>query len=160
MDKQAQVIEKVAADLLEKMGFTSVKISSKKDENEVILLQIDIPPEESGLLIGFHGETISALQLIIGQLVLKELGEWKQINLNILDYKQRREEALETMSLNATQKAVETEQSIALPYLNGSERRFIHLTLSENQDVETSSEGEGRQRRLIISPKKSPKKDE
>jgi predicted RNA-binding protein Jag len=57
------------------------------------------------------------------------------------------------MSVNAAQRVKQTNQTIVMPYLTSSERRFIHLTLVDDPDVKTFSDGEGRSRRLIISPK-------
>lgn len=154
MKKDLETVEKISKDLLKRLGFPEAEISLSQDEEQRIHLQINVPVQDSGLLIGFHGETISALQLIIGQMVASKLGEWKPIIVNIGDYREKREEALKNMALNVAFRVKESNQPVTMPYLNSSERRTVHLILSEDQDVETFSEGEGRQRRLIVALKK------
>ena len=158
MKKKLDLVSQIAKDLLNKMGFVSVAISSSQGEEDVIQLQIESTPEETGLLIGFHGETISAFQLIISQITHNQLGEWQKISVNVGDYREKRKEALEAMAFNAAQRVKNTQQSVALPYLNSGERRLVHLILSEDSDIETLSEGEGRQRRLIINLKNPEEK--
>ena len=152
--KVVEVVESCVQNLLKSLGFSDFKLSFTEDQNNVIHLQVDIsPPEESGLLIGFHGETITALQLIVSQMVQKKIGEWKRIVLNIADYQQKREVALKSLAYNASQKVKQTGKAVTLPFLNSAERRIIHLILADDEQLETYSLGEGRQRRLVIAPK-------
>lgn len=160
MSKNKKIVEKIARELLEKLGFPEAEISSTQDEDNKINLQIHIPPEDSGLLIGFHGETIMSLQLIIGQMVAKKIGEWQTIIVNIGDYREKRKEALETMAFQAANRVKITNRAVVIPYLNSSERRLVHLILAGDEAVSTRSEGEGKQRRLIISPKSKNPTDE
>lgn len=155
MKKEIKEIENITKNLLNKMGFDSIKIEIEVDEDERIQINIQVSPEESGLLIGYRGETISALQMILGQLIKSKLSSWKKIIVNIGDYREKRREALKLMAQNSAKRARELNSSVTLPYLNASERRIIHLILSSDKDIETHSEGEGRQRRLVISVKNS-----
>lgn len=154
MEKQIKEIEKLTKNLLTKIGFDAFKVKVEVDENERIQINIQVSPEESGLLIGYRGETISALQLVLSQLINSKLDSWKKISVNIGDYREKRREALETMAKNSARRAKELNTSVTLPYLIASERRIIHLILSEDDEIETHSEGEGRQRRLVVSVKK------
>ena len=154
MKKSKEKLEKLANDLLNKMGFSDLNISASEDENNVYQLQIDASAEDSGLLIGFHGESILALQLVLAQTFNKNEKEWKPIVVNIGDYRQKRESALRLMAVNTAQRVKLIKKPVTLPFLTGNERRIIHLTLSEDEEVETRSEGEGRNRRLIVDLKK------
>lgn len=153
MEDDKELIKQTTKKLLKKLGFSNIGVEVKTGNEDPIEVQIDASPEDSGILIGFHGETLSALQLIVGQLVYKNLGEWRRIVLNIGDYREKRQRSLETMAINASQRAKQTNQPVVLPYLTSSERRLIHLSLANDPDVKTYSEGEGRRRRLIIIPK-------
>jgi hypothetical protein len=73
--------------------------------------------------------------------------------VNVGDYCQRRQETLEKMALAAAQKARFSKQAQSLFPMPSAERRIIHLTLAEESDVETASEGEGRNRCVIIRKK-------
>ncbi len=147
--------EESASSLLNQLGFDDVTISTTKDDDGVIHLNIDTSPDNSGLLIGFHGENIQALQLILGYMINKGSNEWNPISVNIGDYREKRKESLESMASNAAQRVKLTQQSVTLPYLSSNERRIVHLMLSQDNEIETFSEGTGRDRRLIIDLKKN-----
>lgn len=130
-----------------------VNISVQDSEEEkVINLQLESPQAAS--LIGFHGETLQALQLIISFLCHKILGQWVKVLVNVGDYRQKREEQLQKLAISFAMKAKFSGEIQTIPNLSASERRLVHLALSENPDVYTESEGEGRQRQITIKPKK------
>lgn len=159
MDER-ELLEATTKEVLDKLGFANANISIERDEENRLNVQVDVPPEESGMLIGFHGETLASLQLLLSQIIYKKLGEWRTVILNVGDYRQKRQLSLESMALNAAQRVKLTGQAVMLPYLSSSERRLIHLSLSQDPQVETFSQGEGRDRRLVISPKKKQEKEE
>jgi len=144
---------------------TSLRVSPLKthsDERNVVvrgeneLVKIQMESEEAATLIGFHGETLQAIKLVLSFLIHKELKRWIKIDLNIGDYNQKREEQLKKLSLNLAMKAKFSGEVQSIPNLNSSERRLVHLFLSEHPDVYSESEGDGRNRCLMIKPK--PKK--
>lgn len=151
MKKAELVIKKTAEELLQLLEIKKPKISLEEDEDGVFHLTVET--EESGVLIGFHGENLYALQLILSLITYKKLGEWRRIVVDVGDWRAKREEQLKRMALGAAQRVKFSHESVAMPYLNAAERRIIHLTLSNNPDVTTRSEGEGEERRLIVEPK-------
>lgn len=153
MEDDLKFIEQTTQELLEKLGFSDSNVRAKSANEDMVEVQLEVSPQDSGMLIGFHGETLSALQLIISHMVYQKLGEWRRLLFNIGDYREERQKSLESMAVNAAQRVKQTKQSIVMPYLTSSERRLIHLTLSDDPDVKTYSDGEGRSRRLIICPK-------
>lgn len=135
-----------------------LKVEAKVDvaldeENQAIKIQID--PEEPGILIGFHGETLSSLQLLLGIMVSRKIGEWVRVLVNIGDYRQKREEVLRHIGLNAAQKVRFSGEPVVLLDLSASDRRIVHMALSEYDDIVTESEGEGKDRRLVIKPRRT-----
>lgn len=139
--------------LLKLLG-VEAKIEVGEDkENEAIKVQIET--QEAGILIGYHGETISSLQLILGIIVSKKIGEWARVVVNVGDYREKREEVLRRMALTAAQRAKFANEPIVLPPLTASERRIIHLVLSGHPDVISESEGEGKDRRLVVKPRQT-----
>ena len=143
-------IKQITEELLEKLEITGV-VSVDTDESGAF--RVHIETEETGLLIGFHGRTLESFQLILGMIAGKQLGKWERIYVNVGDYREKREEALMYMAQRAAERALATGRPIELSRLSASERRVIHLTLSGDERVKTESEGEGSDRKLIISPK-------
>lgn len=149
---KVKITKEIAEELLSLLGIKA-KIELEEDkESQAVKIQIETG--EPGILIGYHGETLSALQMLLGIIVSKKVGEWTRIIVNIGDYRQRREEVLERMALSAAQKAKFSGEPVILPPLSAQDRRVIHLTLSGHSDVTSESEGEGESRRLVVKPKK------
>ena len=119
-------------------------------QDEYYSIQVDT--EETGVLIGYHGETLAALQTILSQILFNKTQEWVKINLNIGDYLEKREEQLHRIADKAVDQALHEQKSVTLPPLTPKERRIIHLYLKEKQTVETESIGEGGERRLVVFP--------
>jgi spoIIIJ-associated protein len=127
-----------------------VEVTEDKENNAI---NVAIETEEPGILIGYHGETLSSLQLMLGIMVSKKINEWVRVVVNVGDYREKREEVLKRMALSAAQKAKFSQEAVTLPPLSGNERRIIHLVLTDNPDVTTESEGEGDERRVVVKPK-------
>lgn len=152
MEKMNKKIEKVLQELLGMMGITdfSVKVDKKDEE---FIAAVTVPEEESGILIGYHGETQSALQYLTGQIVNKGEEKWDRIIVNINGYRDQREGQLKQMANNAADRALASGIEIEMPFLTPAERRIIHMELSSRSDISSYSEGDGRDRRLVIAPK-------
>lgn len=105
------------------------------------------------MVIGYHGETLESLQLIIALILAKERGEFKRVSLEIGDYKKNRSEWLERLALDAKERALAENREVYLSDLKSWERRVIHLLLQDDKEVISESSGEGRDRVLVIKPK-------
>lgn len=144
---------KLAASKL--FGLLGVKVEKLEIEVEgdQAAVNIQIPEADSGLLIGYHGDTLASIQYLLAQIVNKSKENWTRVVVNLNDYRQSRELQLKQMAQNAADRAVSTGDEIEMPFLTPAERRIIHLELSSRQDIATYSEGEDRNRRLIVAPK-------
>ena len=149
--KTQKIIQEKTIELLELLGMGEIKIELKSKEEAI---QINIDCDNQGLLIGNYGETLFSLQLILSLIIYHELGSWQRVLVNIGDYLEKRKEALEKIALNTAQKVKFSNKEVAILRLNSSERRIVHMILADNPDVVTESVGEGRERRLIVKPKK------
>lgn len=147
-----EVVKQAAEEMLQQMDLAAA-VMVTPTEGDVSLVNVET--EESGLLIGYHGETLSSFQLLLGQIVTKRANEWVRIVVEVGDYRAKREEQLIQMARSYAEQVVATGQPIALPSLPPIERRIIHMALQDNPEVETYSEGEGNMRRLIIKLKAS-----
>jgi spoIIIJ-associated protein len=119
------------------------------DEGELIL---DITGEDLAVLIGRHGRTLDSLQFLISVITSRTIGFRYPIVIDVEGYKNRQHQKLEEIANNAARRAVMQDKDVKLRPMTPYERRIIHLTLSENPEVETHSEGEGRGRRVVVSP--------
>ena len=149
-DAQLQTIQQVTEELLKMLSVDATVSVSKADEE---MATVAIDAEETGMLIGYHGETLEALQLLIALAAAKKSGEFVRVSVEVGDYKKNREEWLKSLVDQTKQRVLEEGRAIALPNLKPWERRVVHLLLSDDPDVVSESMGEGRERTLTISPK-------
>ncbi len=149
MDKKTQN-SKIISDIIQEL-FKLLEIEAKftLEEKEGIV-NIQVETDQPGIFIGYHGETLAALQLMIGMIFYRKSGEWQRILVNVGDYRERRQDALEKMALSVAQKVKFSQQSQALPPMSAAERRLVHVTLANDPEVETLSEGEGQQRHVVV----------
>lgn len=109
--------------------------------------------DETGLLIGFRGENINAIQTVLGIMLKGQTGEWYRLVVNVGDYREKQEEKLKELATQSADRAIETKEPQPIYNLNASQRRVVHLYLSERQDVVTESSGIEPERYLVIKPK-------
>ena len=67
-------------------------------------------------------------------------------------YRERREGALHRMADRAAAEAIQYDRAVELEPMRATERKIVHTYLSERSDVETHSEGDEPDRRLVVSP--------
>ena len=149
------LIQEFVERLLAHMGVEGAEVVV--EESDMIFVQISVSEEESGLLIGYHGEVLASLQKVL-QLVYHEHDEDKRIVVNINDYKERREAQLREMTAKIAQRVLDTNQTYVFGFLPANERLIIHKTIVETPEfsrLESVSEGEGSQRRLQIRAKQN-----
>jgi spoIIIJ-associated protein len=115
-------------------------------------IAVDVASEDTALFIGQKGETIDALQYLMNVSAFKERDFFKRIVLDAEGYRQRRVEAIQGMAHRTARKALRERRTVEMPPMNSSERRVVHLYLSENPNVTTESEGSGDGRRVMVSP--------
>jgi spoIIIJ-associated protein len=112
----------------------------------------DVAPDNTALFIGQKGETIDALQYLVNVSAFRERPFFKRVVLDAEGYRQRRVEAIQGMAHRTARRAVRERRTVEMPPMNSSERRVVHLFLSENPGVTTESEGSGDNRRVKVSP--------
>ena len=149
-EKKLKLIKEVLGEIFENLG---IEANFKLEEKQSVVF-INIQTPTPGILIGYHGRTLAALQRILSLIVYRRLGEWLKIVVDVGDYRQKREETLKRMAFSAAQKVKFSGKEQELPPMTSVERRIIHLTLSGDPEVETESRGEGKERRVVIKPKR------
>lgn len=143
--------------VFEGMGMdVSISIDYNEEERE---LEIDLSGDDMGVLIGKRGQTLDALQYLTSQVVNKNLDEYVRVKLDTENYRERRQETLETLAKNISYKVRRTRRPVALEPMNPYERRIIHSALQAEKDVTTRSEGEEPYRHVVICYKRRNKQD-
>jgi spoIIIJ-associated protein len=108
--------------------------------------------DDVGLLIGKHGATIDALQHLAYRAAFRGLGDRKQVTIDAAGYRERRSSALQRMADRAAAEALRYDRPVELEPMRAPERKVVHAYLSGRGDVETHSEGDEPDRRLVVSP--------
>jgi spoIIIJ-associated protein len=130
-----------------------IDISTKiaEDANNI---NVEIISGSSGLIIGKRGKTLEALQLLTNIIVNKSEKDWKKVVLDIENYRDRRENTLRELANKVAFKVKKTGKPQLLEPMNPFERRVIHMTLQNDPQVATKSEGVGNLKKVKVFLKK------
>jgi spoIIIJ-associated protein len=140
------ILEKmrVSADVRVKLG--------EGDDNRIAPVLIDIEGNDLSFLIGRKAETINALQYITSLIVGRELGRWVPLQIDVQNYRKRREDELRKLARRIAEQVVGTGRKQTLEPMPPNERRIVHIELKNNPNVETESVGEEPRRKVTIRP--------
>lgn len=142
-------IQKTAEELLGLLGIEG-EVSVQKEEDVINIL---LDTQDSGMVIGHHGDILESLQLILSLAISKKLGEFVRVSLEVGDYKKNRTGWVESMAAQAKERALAEGQEVPLPNLKAWERRIVHLMFQDDTEVMSESVGEGKERTLVIKPR-------
>lgn len=150
MDKK-ETIRQEGEELLKKM-IDSYELEVNEHEG---MYEVLIKTEEHApTVIGRHGETIRALQKILEVILYKKFGEPVEMLVNVNDYREKQRERLEGIAESTAQRVLAEKRELSLRSFSAFERRLIHEYIAKNYpDLTSRSEGEGKERQLIIGPK-------
>jgi spoIIIJ-associated protein len=131
-----------------------VKIKSAKNAEGDQPVSFDIDGEDSGLLIGRRGQTLSSLQYLVRLIVAEKMKTWVPISIDVGGYKKRRYDSLYELALRLAEQVKRNRRSMSLEPMPADERRIIHTALSSDPYITTQSMGEGEARKVVIQLKK------
>jgi len=135
--------------VLERMGIEA-EVSASEQEDRILL---DIASEEVDRIIGRRGQTIDALQHVVGKMLSRYRPErGKPVSVDADGYRDRHIEKLESLAQRMGEKAQESGTSVDLNPMNAYDRRIIHMALKDVEGVRTESEGEGQDRHVVVIP--------
>jgi len=147
-DDPAERVRAVVSRVTAALGLrASVDITETEEE-----IRATVNGEELGLLIGKHGVTIDALQHLASRAAFRDLTDRKSVVLDAAGYRERREAALQRAADQAVQDALSYGRPVELEPMSSHERRIVHTYLRDRTDVQTHSEGDEPDRRLVVSP--------
>jgi spoIIIJ-associated protein len=144
-----KVAQQITHELL-KLAEIDAQVEATADSETI---KVNIIGDDLGILIGFHGETLKAIQILLGVLVNREVGEatWYRVLVDVGSWRSSRQTSLEEMAQKAIEKVRDTGGPVHLPPLSPDERRLIHLFLQDQTEVRSFSEGEGSERHIVIA---------
>lgn len=119
------------------------------------VIEVTVPPNDaSSILIGRGAETLRSVQYLLSTTLRNNNAAITRVNVDIADYKKQRAEKLAEKAREWIEQVRSTGDSHVAD-LNAADRRIVHNLATEYPDIHTFSEGEGRDRRLIIAQKSS-----
>lgn len=150
-NKAEHNIKKFLDELISKLTTKDITYEIKNDKNDLL---VDINGEDTGYLIGYRGNVLNSLQLILNNVANNDLNERVRVLLNIGGYKQKREKDLKDLAEKIAGTVIRKRKSITLEPMSSYERKIIHSALQDNSKVETHSIGEEPNRKIVVSLKK------
>lgn len=119
------------------------------------VIELNVPStEHNSILIGRGAETLRSMQYAVSTVLRNNDAALVRVNIDIADYKKQRAEKVAEQARGWMEKVRSTGDSY-VANLNAADRRVVHQVATEFEDIETFSEGEGRDRRIIIAQKSS-----
>ena len=137
-------------DKLTKLMGVPVKIYVAEAEGS---MSISMMGDTLGILIGRRGDTLDALQYLTSLEVNRDRDEYVRVSLDTEHYRAKREESLTRLAARMADRAVKTGRKVVLEPMNPYERRVLHATLQDHPYVQTHSEGDEPNRRVVITLK-------
>lgn len=150
-DESVVFAKKYLEDILSFFGINAVVEASVSED----IIELSIPTSDSNsLLIGRNAETLRSLQYLVATTLRNKEAELTRVNVDIADYKKMRAEKIAEKAREWIEEVRRTGDSHVAD-LNAADRRIVHHVAAEYEDIRTFSEGEGRERRLIIAQRSS-----
>ena len=151
---QAESIEfarKFLQDIISFFG-ENIEVTAEVEE-DIIELYVE-SSDNNSILIGRNAETLRSLQYVVSTALRNNDAELTRVNVDVADYKKQREEKVAEQARGWIEEVRATGDS-HIARINAADRRIVHRVAQEYSDVQTFSEGEGRDRHIIIAQKSS-----
>jgi len=140
-----QRVQQTLETLVGLMGFSDFSVTFNEESRRFSVFINDGP-----FLHRFLPQFVADLDFILKGIVRKEGGEAVFVDVN--NYRKEREELIRKLARAAAKKSVVNKESVSLPPMNSFERRIVHSELSMHPDIKTHSEGEGKERHILVDP--------
>jgi spoIIIJ-associated protein len=151
----ADTAKEIVGQLLARMGIRC-SVTSRATPEAIV---VDVSGRDLGVLIGWRGETLRALQTMTNLLASRKIGPDQRVIVDVERYRQRRENTVREIAYRAARQVKVTGDPITLDAMQPFERRAIHLALESDPDVTTVSIGEEPDRRVVVGPRRNQRED-
>ena len=147
-DQSIDFAQKYLEDLLSFFGLnTAVTVRCEED-----VIELGVPSTHlNGFLIGQRGETLRSLQYLLSMALKNKNAELHRVNIDVANYKHHRAERLSEQVREWCERVMSSGERMDLEPMNPADRRVAHHVVSEFGSLQSQSEGEGRDRHLVIS---------
>ena len=146
-----EIIETTIKELLDILAIPHTKISRDEVAGQVVYT---IHADDGRTLIGAHGDTIHALDTLVKKMVEKHIAEDSEGNghflVDVNGYRLKHIKELQTKAIMMAERARSFQYDVELSPMTAYERLIVHATLTDSPNVKTESQGEGRERRVVI----------
>ncbi|MDO8846946.1 MAG: RNA-binding cell elongation regulator Jag/EloR [Coriobacteriia bacterium] len=153
-DEQLDAIADAGAatiqEIMARLGIEASVEEYEGDEGEIIL---DIVGDDLGILIGRHGRTLDALQILVSAITNRRLDQRYPVVVDVSGYRHRRRVKLEDIARRAADRAARQHRLVQLRPMTSFERRVVHVVLRDDRRVRTESEGDEPRRMVVIHPR-------
>lgn len=150
-DDPVAVARGVTASLVDAMGM-GASVTAREDDGGV---HVTVSGPQLAPLIGRHGQTLEALDLLVNLMTARQLGRRVPVAVDAERYRERRRDALQALIRRVAGRVRRSGRPVSLEPMPASERRFIHTLLAEDPQLTTYSEGEGLERHIVVAPRGS-----
>jgi spoIIIJ-associated protein len=150
LEEDIEIAKQLMLGLLERMGIGAEVEGSFREGD----LSVEIKGDQEGILIGRHGRTLDALQMLLNRMVNKQVKRPIKVVLDINNYRKKRMGTLTQMALRIGEKAKTTGRILTIGPFNAHDRRIIHIALKEDPSHRTESLGEGEINKITFIPKR------
>jgi spoIIIJ-associated protein len=148
-DDPVAVARRVTASIVDTMGI-GASVTAREEDGSI---HVTVSGPQLAPLIGRHGQTLEALDLLVNLMTARQLGRRVPVVVDAERYRERRRDALEALTRRVAGRVRRNGRPAALDPMPPSERRFIHTLLADDPQLTTFSEGEGIERHIVIAPK-------
>jgi spoIIIJ-associated protein len=150
LPEEAKPARDILAELLRLMGLQNIEIHYiPRSEGEYL----EVTGAELGMLIGRHGNTLEALNLVVNNALNAGVrSNRRYYTVDAEGYRARRAEHLKSLALATRERTTRESAPQRLEPMLPSERKIVHLALADFPDVRTESEGEEPERRVVVFP--------
>ncbi|HSI73426.1 MAG TPA: RNA-binding cell elongation regulator Jag/EloR [Fimbriimonas sp.] len=148
-EADGEVIVGVLRDLLDS---ADLQVTANVREISGRYVNIQLDGKDAAHLVGKHGEVINALQYLLNIIVQRQVPSGARATLDANDYRRRREDALTKLATRIAEQVLDRQEEAVLDALPAFERRIVHKALSVIGGIQTYSEGEEPNRRVVIAP--------
>lgn len=149
MDAIADLAVGYLKEILALFGETSSSIDEYDGEDGELIL--DVNGGDLAVLIGRHGRTLDALQMVLTSLLSSKIKFFYPVVVDIEGYKNRRKKKIQDLARSSAARAKKRHGKVALAPMNAYERRLVHLALVDDEGVVTHSEGQDPDRHVVIT---------
>jgi spoIIIJ-associated protein len=148
-DEDGEIIVSVLRELL---ASADMDVTAVVREVSGRYVNIQLDGKDAAFLVGKHGEVLNALQYLLNIIVTKKVPSGARATLDANDYRRRREDALTKLASTIAEQVLDRGEEAVLDALPAFERRIVHKALGVIPGIQTYSEGEEPNRRVVIAP--------